>query len=114
MADAEHFNADQRAFWNGPGGRISVARQEHTDINLAPVSEALLALAAPRTGERVLDVGCGCDATTLELARGVGGCGVYPAAGAGFRDPIPPFRPVTWAGMSRPRHGTDRRQAGIG
>jgi SAM-dependent methyltransferase len=75
MADPEQFNADQLAFWNGQGGRTWVARQEHTDITLAPVSEALLALAAARAGERVLDVGCGCGASTLELARAVGPAG---------------------------------------
>src|SRR5690348_16101129 len=75
MANAEQFNADQLAFWNGPGGHIWVARQEHTDITLAPISEALLALAAARTGERVLDIGCGCGATTLAFARTVGPTG---------------------------------------
>ena len=75
MADPAQYNADQLAFWNGAGGRTWVARQEHTDIALAPVSEALLAFAAPRAGERVLDVGCGCGATTLEFARAVGPAG---------------------------------------
>ena len=59
----------------GPGGHIWVARQEHTDITLAPVTEALLAFATPQTGERVLDIGCGCGATTLEFARAVGPAG---------------------------------------
>ena len=75
MADPEQFNADQLAFWNGPGGNTWVARQKHTDITLAPVSEALLAHAAPRAGERVLDIGCGCGATTLDFARAVGPAG---------------------------------------
>jgi SAM-dependent methyltransferase len=52
-----------------------VARQTHTDITLAPVSEALLDLAAPRAGERVLDVGCGCGASTLDFARAIGPTG---------------------------------------
>lgn len=36
------------------------------------MSEALLALAAAHSGERVLDVGCGCRASTLDIARAVG------------------------------------------
>jgi SAM-dependent methyltransferase len=71
MSTAEQINADQLAFWNGAGGRTWVERQTHTDITLARVSDALLAFAAPRVGERVLDVGCGCGATTLDIARAV-------------------------------------------
>jgi SAM-dependent methyltransferase len=75
MVDPQQFNGDQLAFWNGAGGEMWVARQRHTDIILAPVSNALLALAAPRAGERVLDVGCGCGATTLDFAHAVGPTG---------------------------------------
>lgn len=71
----EEINADMLAFWNGKGGHTWVARQEHTDITLAPVTDALLAFAGPRAGERVLDIGCGCGASTLEFARAVGPAG---------------------------------------
>ena len=35
----------------------------------------MLAFAAPRAGERVVDIGCGCGAPTLEFARAVGPSG---------------------------------------
>src|SRR5215469_7378120 len=72
---AEEINADMLAFWNGKGGHTWVARQEHTDITLAPVTDALLDFAAPRAGERVVDIGCGCGAATLDFARAVGPSG---------------------------------------
>ncbi len=75
MAALEEINADMLAFWNGKGGSIWVARQEHTDITLTSVTDALLDFAAPRAGERVVDIGCGCGAPTLELARAVGPSG---------------------------------------
>ena len=79
MPDPEQINADMRAFWNGQGGHTWVARQAHTDTTLTPVTEALVAFAAPRPGERVLDIGCGCGAPTLDFARAVGPAG-YVAA----------------------------------
>jgi SAM-dependent methyltransferase len=75
MADLEQTNANMLAFWNGQGGHTWVARQAHTDTTLTPVTEALLGFAAPRVGERVLDVGCGCGAPTLDFARAVGPSG---------------------------------------
>ena len=49
-------------------------RQARTDT-LASMTDALLAFSAPHTGERVLEVGCGCGAPTLEFARAVGPAG---------------------------------------
>src|SRR5512136_2528351 len=75
MATPEEINADMLAFWNGSGGHTWVARQEHTDITLTPATDALLVFAAPRAGDRVVDIGCGCGAPTLEFARAVGPSG---------------------------------------
>src|SRR5689334_85517 len=75
MAVPEESNADMLACWSGKGAAIWVPRQEQTDPTLAPVTDALLAFAAPRAGDRVVDIGCGCGAPTLEFARAVGSSG---------------------------------------
>jgi SAM-dependent methyltransferase len=68
-------NADQIAYWNGPGGQHWADRQQTQDIVLAPVSEVLIDRAKARTGERLVDIGCGCGATTIAFAQKVGPAG---------------------------------------
>jgi len=68
-------NAEQIAYWNGPGGHHWVERQQRQDMVLAPVSEALLGRAAIQPGETAIDIGCGCGATSFELAERVGADG---------------------------------------
>lgn len=65
----DEHNADQVAYWNGPVGERWRARQQDQDTLLAPIARLLLERAAPSAGEVVLDIGCGCGFTTLELAR---------------------------------------------
>jgi len=64
-------HAEQVAYWNGAGGDHWTRRQEATDRVLAPIAERVLARAAARPGEHVIDVGCGCGATTLMLADAI-------------------------------------------
>lgn len=73
--NADERNAGQIAFWNGPGGLSWVELQDAWDIALAPVAAAAIARAAIRPGERIVDIGCGCGATTIELARLAGATG---------------------------------------
>src|SRR5258708_17571781 len=69
------LNADQIAYWNGPGGQHWTDRQQAQDTLLAPVSDILIDRAKPRAGERIVDVGCGCGATTIAFAQRVGPAG---------------------------------------
>ncbi len=67
-APAAQLHADQIAYWNGIGGAQWVARQAHTDAMLAPVANLAIDRLAPPPNASVLDIGCGCGATTLMLA----------------------------------------------
>ena len=60
-------NTAQADYWNGVAGRRWRDRQDHQDEVLKPVSDQLIATADPKPGERVIDVGCGCGATTHRI-----------------------------------------------
>ena len=68
---ADDRNAREIAYWNGPGGERWVSHQRMQDALLAEVAELLMARAAPRDGETVLDIGCGAGTTSIALARQV-------------------------------------------
>lgn len=65
-------NAEQIADWNGDQGQRWVDQQALLDRMIEPFGQAALQAAAPRPGESVLDIGCGCGSTSLALARAVG------------------------------------------
>jgi SAM-dependent methyltransferase len=68
-------NADQIAYWNGPGGQRWADRQQSQDILLQPVADLLIDRASVKAGERIIDVGCGSGAVSIALAQKVGPSG---------------------------------------
>ncbi len=62
-------NADQAEFWNGASGDVWVDLQPEMDLQIESLGLGAMDAAAPAPGERVLDIGCGCGQSTIELAR---------------------------------------------
>jgi SAM-dependent methyltransferase len=58
----------QIEYWNGPVGERWARLQEKIDLHMEEITEAVLRFAAPREGEHILDIGCGCGTTTFLLA----------------------------------------------
>jgi len=75
MTPIHRFNEEQRTRWNGIEGEYWTSHYDRLDRTLSPVTTPLLAFAAPRPGSTVIDVGCGCGATTIEIVRAVGSAG---------------------------------------
>jgi SAM-dependent methyltransferase len=62
-------NAEQAYRWNGEGGRYWIDHRERLLAGHRNLHRHLFRGAALTSGERVLDVGCGCGGTTLLAAR---------------------------------------------
>ena len=72
-------NADQITYWNTRAGETWAAMQKRIDAQVGPLGLKGIEQLALSEGESVLDIGCGCGATTFELARRVGAPGQVTA-----------------------------------
>jgi SAM-dependent methyltransferase len=68
-------NTKQSEEWNDATGRRWLERHEAVDRQIAPFGRRAMDRAEVGPGQHVLDVGCGCGETSLELARRVGASG---------------------------------------
>ena len=73
--EADGPNADQIKFWNDAGGQNFVRHQTALDSMLEDYGKRAMERAGVETGQVVLDIGCGCGDTTIDLARRVGPTG---------------------------------------
>ncbi len=87
-------NPEMVDYWNGRPADVWVAEAERFDTMLAPFGRRLLTSVDLEPGERVLDIGCGNGAISLEAARAVG-----------------PAGRVTGLDLSAPMLGVARRRA---
>ena len=69
-------NSEMRAAWNAESGDNWVKLQTQFDRMLAVWAQLLAATVEIAPGERVLDIGCGCGATTREAATAAGPTGL--------------------------------------
>lgn len=68
-------NAEQIKYWNETSGPKWVALHERIDAQIRALGQRAIERAVVMPGERVVDVGCGCGLTTIDIARRVGATG---------------------------------------
>ena len=72
MTELEGPNAQQRTYWNEVAGPKWVQLDALINDQIEGLGLEGMQRAQPAAGEAVLDIGCGCGRTSLELARSVG------------------------------------------
>ena len=62
-------NTKQKEFWSGAGGDVWVNKQREMDIMLNPLGQKAIDKLELGSQKTILDIGCGCGATTFEIAK---------------------------------------------
>ncbi len=75
MSQAASSNAAQIEHWNSGAGRTWARFQELLDRQIEPLGRAAIDVLKPEEGEHIIDIGCGCGQTSIDLAGRVGAAG---------------------------------------
>ena len=62
-------NIKQKQFWSGAGGDVWVDKQREMDIMLNPLGRKAIEQLVLEEHTKILDIGCGCGATAIEIAK---------------------------------------------
>ena len=65
-------NLDQVEHWNASAGETWAALSDRLDRMVGPLGELAMDALGLRGAEHVVDIGCGCGQTTIELGRRIG------------------------------------------
>jgi SAM-dependent methyltransferase len=67
--EAQGPNADQIEFWNGDAGTTWAKNQAALDAMMEPINNIAIKESGISASDQVLDIGCGCGASSLALAN---------------------------------------------
>jgi len=68
-------NDDMNEYWNGSGGEKWIRFQHIMDKSLMPFGLKVMEALELSSGEKIVDIGCGCGATSFDMALNVGSHG---------------------------------------